>query len=103
MSRGLLRAVCWTVAALGACSHAMAQQPALLEKVRMQMASNLTRLPDYTCLQTIERLERRSPARRFDVMDTVRLEVALINSNELFSWPGATTFDDKDILQIVPG
>lgn len=103
MSRGLLRAVCWTVAALGACYHAIAQQPVLLEKVRMQMASNLTRLPDYTCLQTIERLERRSPAGRFDVMDTVRLEVALINSNELFSWPGATTFDDKDILQIVPG
>jgi hypothetical protein len=67
------------------------------------MASNLARLPDYTCLQTIRRMERRIPARRFELMDTLRLEVALIGGNELFSWPGATAFDDKDGLQIVPG
>jgi len=103
MSGGSLRAVCLTVAALGARSLVMAQHPALLEKVRTHMASNLSRLPDYTCLQTIERMERRIPARRFELMDTVRLEVALINGKELFSWPGATTFDDKDVLQIVPG
>ena len=67
------------------------------------MSDNLTRLPDYTCLETIERLERVLPARRFDLMDTVRLEVGLINGKEMFSWPGATTFDDKPVDQFVLG
>jgi hypothetical protein len=102
MTGSLFRAVCLTVAALSVHPRAVAQPAGLLERVRTQMASNLARLPDYTCLQTIQRMERRIPARRFELMDTVRLEVALIGGNELFSWPGATAFDDNDVLQIVP-
>jgi hypothetical protein len=67
------------------------------------MLANLSRLPNYTCLQTIERKVRRAPSRRYEPVDTVRLEVALVNGKELFSWPGAGNFEDKEISQIVSG
>ena len=36
-------------------------------------------------------------------MDTLRLEVALVNGEELFSWPGAGKFEEKGIGEIVAG
>lgn len=81
------------------------QEPpaALLGTVRQRMAQNLAHLPNYTCLQTIERTQRRAPSRRFTLLDTVRLEVALVNGKELFSWPGEKKFEDKEISEIVSG
>lgn len=76
---------------------------ALFGQVRSKMIANLSRLPNYTCLQTIERKVRRAPSRRYELVDMVRLEVALVNGKELFSWPGAGNFEDKEISQIVSG
>ncbi len=76
---------------------------ALFGQVRSKMIVNLSRLPNYTCLQTIERRVRRAPSRRYELVDMVRLEVALVNGKELFAWPGAGNFEDKDISQIVSG
>ena len=76
---------------------------ALFGEVRSKMIANLSRLPNYTCLQTIERKVRRAPSRRYELVDMVRLEVALVNGKELFSWPGAGNFEDKEISQIVSG
>jgi hypothetical protein len=76
---------------------------ALLEKVRIKMVQNLMHLPNYTCLQTIERTQRRSPSRRFQLIDMIRIEVALVNGRELFSWPGAGKFDEKEINEMVTG
>ena len=76
---------------------------ALFGEVRSKMIANLARLPNYTCLQTIERKVRRAPSRRYELVDMVRLEVALVNGKELFSWPGAGNFEDKEISQIVSG
>jgi hypothetical protein len=75
----------------------------LLERARIQMAQNLSRLPNYTCLQTIERSARPAPAKRFEFLDTVRLEVALVEGNELFAWPGAGKFEEKEIGDMVSG
>ncbi len=77
--------------------------PDLLQRVRVHMAGTLVRLPNYTCLQTIQRTERRAPARKFQLIDTVRLEVALVDGKELFAWPGEHKFQDKEINEIVVG
>ncbi|MGH9630303.1 MAG: hypothetical protein ACRD7E_18465, partial [Bryobacteraceae bacterium] len=74
-----------------------------LARVRNRMSEILTRLPNYTCLQTIERMRRRAPARKLELVDMVRLEVALVNGNELFSWPGAGYFEDTEISDMVQG
>lgn len=76
---------------------------ALFSQVRSKMIANLSRLPNYTCLQTTERSVRRPPSRRYELVDMVRLEVALVDGKELFSWPGAGKFEDKEISQIVSG
>jgi len=74
----------------------------LLAQIKVRMEENLLRQPDYTCLETIERSRRRPPARRYQLLDTVRLEVALVGGKELFSWPGAREFQDRDLRELVP-
>ncbi len=75
----------------------------LLTRIRVVMAENLQRLPNYTCLQTIERSRRPAPSRKFQLVDTLRLEVALVGGKELFSWPGAGRFEDRDLRDFVAG
>ncbi|MBI3279182.1 MAG: hypothetical protein HYZ57_04995 [Acidobacteria bacterium] len=75
----------------------------LLARVFERAQGNLARLPNYTCLQTIERSLRLSNARSFRPLDRVRLEVALVDGRELFAWPGEGKFQDKQIGDIVSG
>lgn len=74
----------------------------LLARIKVRMEEHLRRQPDYTCLLTIERSRRRVPARRFQRLDTLRLEVALVEGKELFSWPGEREFQDRDLRALVP-
>jgi hypothetical protein len=73
-----------------------------LARVRAHMSDVLTRLPNYTCLQSIER-SRRSASGRTQLIDLVRLEVALVNGNELYAWPGSKKFQDTKIIDMVKG
>ena len=75
----------------------------LLARIRLRMKDNLERLPNYTCRQTIERSQRLSSSRRFRLVDAIRLEVALVGGKELFAWPGETSFQDREISQLVSG
>jgi hypothetical protein len=75
----------------------------LIMRVRVVASQNLARLPDYTCLQTVERFERSAANRPFVPTDTIRLEVALVGGKELFTWPGSGKFDDRNIWEIVGG
>ena len=72
----------------------------LLARIKAKAAENLQRLPNYTCTQTIERSHRNAKARKFELLDTLRLEVALVEGKELFSWPGGT-FEERGIGEIV--
>jgi len=103
MSKRLHFVVWVLLSPLCAAADTVPAGDALLGQVRSKMNANLSRLPNYTCLQTIERKVRRAPSRRYQLVDMVRLEVALVNGKELFSWPGAGNFEDKEISQIVSG
>jgi hypothetical protein len=73
-----------------------------LVRIRAKMADNLRRLPNYTCLMTVDRSAR--PAGRVrDLVhqDTIRLEVAEVGEKELFGWPGTTLLDQR-IEDFVP-
>ncbi len=96
------------LAVFGLAANTQAQESAeagrnalLLARIRSHMAETLRRQPDYTCVQTVERSQRPARSSRFEVVDTLRLEVALIGGKELFSWPGAGRFEDKELRQIV--
>jgi len=73
----------------------------LLARIRQHMASNLARLPNYTCLETVERTMRPAGSRHFTLLDRLRLEVAYVSGGELYSWPGAGKFEEKSVEEIV--
>jgi hypothetical protein len=75
----------------------------LLAKIKARAAENLERLPNYTCLEAIERSRRPASSRRFQLIDVVRLEVAYVNHKEMFAWPGSDQFEDRDITDLVSG
>ncbi|MBS1827728.1 MAG: hypothetical protein JST93_20615 [Acidobacteria bacterium] len=72
-----------------------------LAKVKLRAAENLEKLPNYTCLETIERSRRRVSTRRFELVDLLRLEVGLVDRKELFAWPGSGEFTDTEIADMV--
>jgi hypothetical protein len=76
-------------------------QPDLSDQVRQRMAANLAGLPNYTCLETIDRTLRRQPAKKVLFRDRIRMEVAFIAASEMFSWPGAADFE-ADLLDQLP-
>ena len=75
----------------------------LLTKIKVRVAESLTSLPNYTCAQEIERFRRRATAHRFERLDTVRLEVALVQGKELFGWPGGDRIAESEITNLVRG
>ncbi len=72
-----------------------------IDGVQRRMAGNLASLPNYTCLETIDRSVRRQVKKKLLFHDRIRLEVAFIEANEIFSWPGSANFE-PDILQQIP-
>lgn len=69
-----------------------------LAQIRRNVQASAMQVPDYACLETIQRYGRPSPKKPFRHIDTVQLEVGMIGNKEVYSWPGAETFDD-----ITPG
>lgn len=74
----------------------------LLSRIKRHMAQVLERQPNYTCLETIERSQRAAKAKRFQLMDALHLEVAVVEGKELFSWPGEREFKDRDLREFAP-
>ena len=80
-------------------------QPDQLARIKSLAAENLTRLPNYTCIETIQRSQRAKINRHDRVMmlETIRLEVAYLEGKELFGWPGAAKIDESDIHKMIDG
>lgn len=72
-----------------------------LSRIRARMIFNLDHQPNYTCLETIERSSRAKQTSKLKIVDTLRLEVALVNGRELFGWPGSKKFEDGDLTQLI--
>jgi hypothetical protein len=93
----------WAAIAGFGAQTAIAPETLLLARIKVRMSETLAALPNYTCVQTIERSRRRAPDRRFEFLDNVRLEVALVDGKELFAWPGATVFEERELANMVGG
>ncbi|MCX6618428.1 MAG: hypothetical protein NTZ98_20320 [Acidobacteria bacterium] len=84
-------AVCWVALAFAAAAGAQQLPPETvkLARIRQKAAEQLSSLPDYTCLETVERTWRGAGLRTFMPIDVVRFEVAHVGGRELYAWPGA--------------
>lgn len=96
------RSALWMV---GLCcsSLAGAQTPVadMLARIRVHAVANLNRMPNYTCTETVERTRRPKSTHKFELLDTIRLEVALVDGKEMFAWPGSAKFEDVDLRHFV--
>jgi hypothetical protein len=98
-----MRFVAFALAALCLRAQtALSPDLAALAQIRARMLYNLKHQPNYTCLETIERSERKKLTNKLKIVDTLRLEVALVDGRELFAWPGSKKFEDSDVTQMVP-
>lgn len=96
----------------------------VLMRVRNRVMAHAQRIPNHMCTETVTRdryeyrggpapkscdalLGRRHQAGvgtliRLAATDRLRLDVALSDSREIYSWPGAARFDDREIDEFVP-
>jgi hypothetical protein len=110
----MCRAVLLFAAISGICAGQSELPPerARLVQIRQRMRQNQARVPNYTCLETITRARRPSPALvlhakggrgRFLPQDIVRVEVAEVDGREFFAWPGARNFTETDLSTFAAG
>ena len=72
-----------------------------LARFKQKIRRDMAQVPNYTCLETMERSQRLPRARSFRPLDTVRLEVSNVDGKELLAWPGARRFEDKNLTSFV--
>ena len=97
----LMRLALWLLLCSVACgAQELSPESVLLARIKVRMAENLRRLPNYTCLQTIERSARNAATQRYRPVDILRMEVALVGGKELFAWPGEQNFEEKELREI---
>jgi hypothetical protein len=97
----------------------------LLERARAKILDSIRRLPNYICLETVDRAyyvtrQARLNSRAMtespsyfcdgkpagylsmDAKDRLRVEVAIAGEDEIHSWPGASSFDTRRLDQMIP-
>jgi hypothetical protein len=72
----------------------------LLSRVKRHVADELARLPNISCLETIQR-EYQPPNGKVRPLDTVRLEVLTNGKTELYAAPGERKFSGNHPVQYV--
>jgi hypothetical protein len=92
--------------------------PDVLDRARTQLMSDLTRQSRYTCLQNVRRQVYQSDSKasatcseiivghtrhapRLISSDHLQLDVAVAENREIHSWPGASSFAEEEIRDLV--
>jgi hypothetical protein len=96
----------------------------VLMHLRDRIGDQGNRIPNHTCIETVERatylappgpqpkscdalLGRWKPSdvpklQRLDITDRLRLDVGISNGHEIYSWAGAKQFSESEIYDFVP-
>ena len=72
-----------------------------LAQLKRDVGASLTTLNNYTCVETIDRSDRKKQQEPFHHLDTLHLEVAVAHGNELYAWPGARRFEEGNLAEFV--
>lgn len=93
-------AACWLIPATLALCQPLPQHVLELSRIRRNMKTALDTLPNYTCLAVTERSQivRGRPPRP---IDTVRVEVAHVERQDMLAWPGAVKFEVADPARMI--
>src|SRR5579863_8921162 len=116
-----LRSFVLMLAAATAASTADPDPEDLFRRVRARVLDDISHVPRYTCVQTVNRAQYRPQygirpascralidARRqmsspgyLIVRDRLRLDVAVVDGAETFSWAGASRFETSNVDDLV--
>jgi hypothetical protein len=89
-----------TVTAVAIAQDVLPPGILLLSRIRRHVAGELARLPNISCLETIQR-EFQPANGKFRHLDTVRLEVLTNGHRELYAAPGERKFSEQHPIQYV--
>jgi hypothetical protein len=86
----------------------------ILQRALVRLRAESASLSRYACVETVERQYFQPPehgaggctaapktAGRLEAVDRLRLEVTVSAGREIYSWPGATRFDSRDIGDLI--
>jgi hypothetical protein len=93
----------WSLVGLLVFPFAAVAQSPLLSRIAIAVRDQMERLPNYTCTMTVDRRQRVTGSKGFQVIDKIRLEVALVDNHELYAWPGSHRFEEVPIYDMVGG
>jgi hypothetical protein len=121
--RQLRKLVCGVVCACAATGETSDPSAMLMRRVTDAVMKGTTRTPNYTCVETIQRdyykplgstlprscpvllAARQSPTPdlglRLVSSDRLRLDVAMVERGEIFSWAGASRFENVSLDEVV--
>jgi hypothetical protein len=92
----------WTGSVVAAPDD-LPREVVLLAHFKQHMRQILSQVPNYTCLETIQRSALGRHKTVFRPLDVVLLEVSNIGENELLAWPGARRFEEADLTSFTTG
>ncbi|HEX4232531.1 MAG TPA: hypothetical protein VHZ07_27975 [Bryobacteraceae bacterium] len=61
----------------------------------------LNQLSQYTCLETIDRSRPATKRHKPQKQDVIQLDVGVGAHQEIYSWPGDSSFSSKDLFSLV--
>jgi hypothetical protein len=96
----ILLAVAATISP-AAFAQQLAPEVVLLAHVRAHVREVFAHLPNYTCLETIERFSRSSTEERVKLVDGVGMEVLYTGGAELYAAPGASRFQGENPVAFI--
>jgi hypothetical protein len=111
----------WVVMFLAGCAVAQRDAVDVLARFGEMVRGNAARIPDYICTETIERQyyraklaktphncddlaaekRRRGYKLTLESSDRLRLDVRANSTDEMYSWPGAERFDERELWEII--
>jgi hypothetical protein len=74
---------------------------ALLGRIRDKVKEYVSKLPNYTCHEVIERFGRSMTSGTLNHLDTVELEVAFVGNRELFARTPDEQFEEQSITKVI--
>jgi hypothetical protein len=115
--------ICTIISAAACCAAREGEGSRIFEQVRQTVVGQVARTGNYTCVQTIDRTyydgpemlyqrpqgaflgcngDLRMGSNREVMHDRLRLDVAVSEGQEIFSWHGGRNFSSGDISDVIP-
>jgi hypothetical protein len=69
-------------------------------EIRQRAMELLSKVPNYTCVETVARENQGGPAGAID-SDRLRVEIGYVDNKEVYSWPGQKKFSNRELSDMI--